>query len=120
MPELMKLLSTKSTMRYRPPKGTAGFERSAVRGCMRLPSPHAMINAKIRDTAITRSPDAAGNGSKTMPPNSSLIDRAASTQACWIDFASALPRFLYVLCCFFCFLYTSDAADVLLCVVFGG
>src|SRR5437879_3632763 len=31
-PELTKLDKTKSRMRYFPPKGTAGFERSLVRG----------------------------------------------------------------------------------------
>src|ERR1700683_379490 len=41
MPELMKLLRTKSMMRYLPPKGTAGFARSLVSGYNRVPFPPA-------------------------------------------------------------------------------
>ena len=41
IPELTKLERTKSTMRYRPPNGTAGFARSAVSGCKRSPLPPA-------------------------------------------------------------------------------
>src|SRR5579872_106978 len=41
MPELMKLLSTKSMIRYLPPKGTAGLARSRVSGKRRVPLPPA-------------------------------------------------------------------------------
>src|ERR1019366_2323762 len=41
MPELMKLLRTKSMMRYFPPKGTAGLARSLVSGYSRVPFPPA-------------------------------------------------------------------------------
>src|ERR1700686_5423818 len=55
MPELMKLLSTKSMMRYLPPNGTAGLARSLVRGDRRVPLPPAntMPNTRMRiDPAI--------------------------------------------------------------------
>src|ERR1700730_9302282 len=41
MPELIKLLRTKSMMRYFPPNGTAGLARSLVSGERRLPLPPA-------------------------------------------------------------------------------
>src|SRR3984893_5307471 len=44
MPELMRLLRTKSMMRYLPPKGTAGLARSCVSGYRRLPLPPARTN----------------------------------------------------------------------------
>src|SRR4051812_9603189 len=47
MPELIRFESTKSMMRYLPPNGTAGFERSAVSGSSRVPLPPAMTNARI-------------------------------------------------------------------------
>src|SRR5436190_10909715 len=40
-PECKQLVSVKSTMRYLPPKGTAGLARSAVNGCNREPAPPA-------------------------------------------------------------------------------
>src|SRR5262245_4771379 len=46
--ELTKFDSTKSMIRYRPPKGTAGFERSRVSGCRRSPRPPAMSSARTR------------------------------------------------------------------------
>src|ERR1035437_7362040 len=51
IPELIKLLRTKSTIRYLPPKGTAGLARSRVRGKSRLPLPPAstMPNTRICD-----------------------------------------------------------------------
>src|SRR6185436_12260866 len=42
-PECRQLLSVKSMMRYRPPKGTAGLARSAVSGCRRDPTPPARM-----------------------------------------------------------------------------
>src|SRR5205823_7876083 len=45
--ELAKLESTKSMIRYRPPKGTAGLARSWVRGASLLPSPPARIIARV-------------------------------------------------------------------------
>src|SRR5258708_1280245 len=42
-PELMKLLMTKSMIRYRPPNGTAGLARSRVSGYSRSPIPPARI-----------------------------------------------------------------------------
>src|SRR5690349_10854626 len=42
-PEFVKLLMTKSMMRYLPPKGTAGLARSSVSGQSRRPSPPARI-----------------------------------------------------------------------------
>src|SRR5271154_1191300 len=57
MPELMRLLRTKSTMRYFPPKGTDGLERSRVRGNKRLPLPPARTNATILRRILTSSLD---------------------------------------------------------------
>src|SRR5947209_20093688 len=50
MPELMKLLSTKSMMRYLPPNGTAGLARSFVSGYSRVPFPPASTipNTRMR------------------------------------------------------------------------
>src|ERR1044071_1342190 len=50
MPELTKLLSTKSMMRYFPPNGTAGLARSLVSGYSRVPFPPASTipNTRIR------------------------------------------------------------------------
>src|SRR5215813_7687013 len=42
-PEWRQLLSVKSMIRYRPPKGTAGFALSAVNGCNREPIPPARM-----------------------------------------------------------------------------
>src|SRR5579862_772287 len=53
MCELMKLLSTKSMIRYLLPKGTAGLLRSFVSGCRRSPRPPARISPRIRDRAAT-------------------------------------------------------------------
>src|ERR1039458_306544 len=46
----MKLLNTKSIIRYLPPKGTAGLARSLVSGASRVPLPPArtMPNTRIR------------------------------------------------------------------------
>src|SRR3972149_12071243 len=46
MPELMRFDRTKSMMRYLPPKWTAGFARSLVKGCSRSPRPPARIIAR--------------------------------------------------------------------------
>src|SRR5574337_92715 len=43
MPELTKLDRTTSMIRYFPPKGTAGFARSFVKGCSLSPRPPAII-----------------------------------------------------------------------------
>jgi hypothetical protein len=45
IPELTRLLSTKSTIRLRAPKGTAGLERFSVNGCSRDPWPPAITIA---------------------------------------------------------------------------
>src|SRR5271156_1796827 len=47
MPELTRFESTKSMMRYLPPNGTAGFARSRVNGCSRVPCPPAIISANV-------------------------------------------------------------------------
>src|SRR5579859_3275032 len=47
-PEFTELLRTKSMMRYLPPKGTAGLERSCVSGCRRSPLPPASTTASTR------------------------------------------------------------------------
>src|ERR1700693_5575022 len=44
----MKLLRTKSTIRYLPPKGTAGLARSRVRGKRRVPLPPASTMPNTR------------------------------------------------------------------------
>src|SRR5271157_172469 len=44
----MKLLSTKSMMRYFPPNGTAGLARSLVSGCSRVPFPPASTMPNVR------------------------------------------------------------------------
>src|SRR5208337_672260 len=56
IPELTKLLRTKSIIRYLPPKGTAGLARSRVRGWSRVPCPPAITNA----TVLIASPDLRG------------------------------------------------------------
>src|SRR5882762_6788425 len=43
--ELMQFEMGTSTKRYFPPRGTAGFERSRVNGCRRLPAPPPRITA---------------------------------------------------------------------------
>src|SRR5258708_29762603 len=43
--ELMQFEMGTSTSRYFPPSGTAGFERSRVSGCRRLPAPPPRITA---------------------------------------------------------------------------
>src|ERR1700686_2252341 len=48
IPELMKLLRTKSMIRYLPPKGTAGLARSRVRGKRRVPLPPARTMPNTR------------------------------------------------------------------------
>src|SRR3954447_1814988 len=45
----MKLLRTKSTMRYFPPKGTAGLARSFVSGYSRVPLPPARTIPSTRN-----------------------------------------------------------------------
>jgi hypothetical protein len=52
MCELIRLLKTKSTIRYLPPKGTDGFERKAVRGKSLSPFPPASTNARVFGYAI--------------------------------------------------------------------
>src|SRR5688572_1598408 len=52
IPELTKLDSTKSTMRYLPPKGTAGLPRSLVSGDKRSPFPPAMMMPNTFDLFI--------------------------------------------------------------------
>jgi len=47
-PELMQLEMGISTMRYFPARGTAGLDRSLVRGKRRLPAPPPMMIAKVR------------------------------------------------------------------------
>src|SRR5215831_9215581 len=47
MPELTRLESTKSMMRYLPPNGTAGLARSRVRGWSLVPCPPAITNASV-------------------------------------------------------------------------
>src|SRR5580658_14521 len=48
MPELMKLLRTKSMIRYLPPKGTAGLARSFVNGNNLVPLPPASTMPRTR------------------------------------------------------------------------
>ena len=48
MSEFTKFESTKSIRRWRPPKGTADFERSRVSGCRRSPRPPAITIASTR------------------------------------------------------------------------
>src|SRR5713101_6352789 len=53
MPELIKLLRTKSTMRYFPPKGTAGLARSLVSGYRRVPFPPARTIPSTRSRIVS-------------------------------------------------------------------
>src|SRR5258708_690745 len=62
IPELMKLLSTKSMIRYLPPKGTAGFARSRVSGKRRVPLPPA---STIPSTRGCKAACAAKAGSRS-------------------------------------------------------
>src|SRR6266540_1972376 len=54
MPELMKLLRTKSMIRYLPPKGTAGLARSLVSGWRRVPFPPASTIPSTRSCISLR------------------------------------------------------------------
>jgi hypothetical protein len=45
--ELTRLLRTKSTIRYRPPKGTEGLDRNTVKGKSLSPFPPAKTKASI-------------------------------------------------------------------------
>src|SRR5438093_11541081 len=53
-PELMQLLIGISTMRYLPPSGTAGFERSFVSGKRRVPAPPPMMMASVLSVGAER------------------------------------------------------------------
>src|SRR6266849_8846922 len=66
MPELMKLLSTKSTTRYLPPKGTAGLARSLVSGKSRVPLPPARTIPSTR-SLMSMHLRAAGDPSPCSP-----------------------------------------------------
>src|ERR1700678_2359507 len=46
-PELRQLLIGISTIRYLPASGTAGFERSLVRGKSSVPAPPPMMTARV-------------------------------------------------------------------------
>src|ERR1039458_462918 len=48
----MKLLRTKSMIRYSPPKGTAGLARSRVRGKSRSPAPPASKTPSVSLIAV--------------------------------------------------------------------
>src|ERR1039458_1460360 len=52
IPELTKLLRTKSMIRYLPPKGTAGLARSRVSGKSRVPLPPASTTPKTRGCRV--------------------------------------------------------------------
>src|ERR1700674_3639474 len=47
-PEFRQLLIGISTIRYLPPIGTAGFDRSFVNGNSRVPAPPPMMMARVR------------------------------------------------------------------------
>src|SRR3982751_4365226 len=47
MSELMQFETGMSMSRYLPPSGTAGFERSSVRGDRRVPAPPPRITARM-------------------------------------------------------------------------
>src|SRR5437763_13218963 len=47
-PEFRQLLIGISTIRYLPPSGTAGFDRSFVNGNRRVPAPPPMTMARVR------------------------------------------------------------------------
>src|SRR4029450_5833727 len=64
-PELMQLLSEKSMMRYGPPKYTAGFARSFVKGYSRSPTPPARTITSvfsIRDSHSSEPRNGGGEG----------------------------------------------------------
>ena len=72
--EWQQLLSTKSTTRYLPPKGTALTARSLVNTLIRSLPPPASTNAI---TSRTRSPKGVGQGGM----RTEARNRAASSQA---------------------------------------
>src|SRR5262249_13065486 len=85
----MKLLRTKSTMRYLPPKGTAGFARSLVSGYRRVPFPPARTIPSTRSLMRLFSRRGAGDPNivaQTAPggllegPIARLVLRARSQQ----------------------------------------
>ena len=60
IPELIQLLSVKSISRNLPPKGTAGLDRTFVKGCSLSPVPPASMIVSNLSTAINpRIPTAA-------------------------------------------------------------
>src|SRR2546428_143818 len=71
MPELMKLLRTKSMMRYLPPNGTAGLARSLGKGENRGPLPPAgtipSTRSRIGQQAIVLGIE-VGDGLGPTPP----------------------------------------------------
>src|ERR671938_429239 len=75
-PELAKLERTKSMMRYRPPKVTAGLERSCVSGASRRPSPPARIMASVLPADMARTVDPCAHGR-----NGTVAGCSASGQA---------------------------------------
>src|SRR5579859_826803 len=74
MPEFTKLLRTKSTMRYLPPKGTAGLARSRVRGKSRVPLPPASTMPSTRRCKAPCGADANSRSELTFPGNQGLLN----------------------------------------------
>src|SRR5690606_26411732 len=72
---LTRFDSAKSTRRYRPPNGTAGLARSAVRGIRRLPSPPARTMARTRGAAMVPTLGPAIRRSQTCAPNTASVSR---------------------------------------------
>src|ERR1017187_6467097 len=101
MPELMKLLSTKSMMRYLPPKGTAGLARSLVRGQSRVPLPPArtMPSTRIR-IGFSRIlfQAAVGNGKRKLFAGGR---RGIECSRC-LKLDLPLPYYLYPIPCLVC------------------
>jgi hypothetical protein len=59
-PECKQFDKAKSTIRYRPPNGTAGLARSDVRGCSREPTPPAKTKVTVWSSIpLSRASDAA-------------------------------------------------------------
>src|SRR4030095_10637905 len=74
-PELMQFEIEISTIRYFPPSGTAGFDRSLVRGNRRVPAPPPIMTARVRserDGGIMRRDDSMEIQSHDAPSRAPL------------------------------------------------
>src|SRR5579862_8200514 len=68
--EFARLDSAKSTRRYTPPNGTAGFARSSVSGASRVPAPPASTIPRTRGSALMPVPPVLDPEANAAPSSS--------------------------------------------------